>query len=231
MPTADFIVGIGRCNEPISLLIESLTAIGQSSARPRRVIIIDNGEIPLGPLQTIYSYELSIVRPERNLGCAGAWNLIHKLAAPYPTVVMNTDLMVAPSTFASMLSSSSPVVCAYGFGCFSIDAKVRREIGEFDEEFWPVYWEDTDYRRRLQLAGIVIEEWPVTAVATVAPGRTRAASGIVHGHHEPDSYQGWTGERLAEFQCQLEANRQRYIAKWGGGHTEETFTTPWNSAH
>jgi hypothetical protein len=226
--TAVFVLGIPRCNEPAGLLDETLRAVRASSLAPAHTVLVDNGDEAFAGWADVH--DAVVVRPGRNVGCAGAWNLVLRLAfgtlGAESAVLVNGDCAVGPDTFARMLGSPARVVCAHGFSCFRLDQAVVRTVGEFDEEYWPVYWEDTDYRRRLALAGEPIEEWPLEEVGRPSHGRAVYASGITHGKSELEGYQGWTGERLVEFQARLEANRQRYIAKWGGLPGSETFRTP-----
>jgi hypothetical protein len=228
----DFVVGLARCNEPDAVLDDTLRAVAQSTRRPAWVLLVDNGDAPLSleradALRRLAGAPLSVVRPRRNLGCAGAWNLIHRTTRPRITIVLNADCAVAPDTFERALAHPAPaVVLAYGFGCFRIDSEIRDRVGDFDETFYPVYLEDADYRCRLRLAGVQTVEWPTEPVARVAPGRERAASGVVHGKHDPDGYQGWRGPRLAWFHACVEANRRYFLAKWGGEPNAEAYTTP-----
>jgi hypothetical protein len=80
----------------------------------------------------------------------------------------------------------------------------------------------------MALAGVTPIEWPLEAdpAAPVIRGRDRASSGIVHGSHDPDGYQGWRGDKLTWFWERYEANHQRYLAKWGGEPGHETLTVP-----
>lgn len=227
MTTPEFIVGVPVCNETEDVLRETFDAIRNSTARPSETFIVQNGCALRGAPTTT---PIQAIRPRRNIGCAGAWNLIHKLSAPLPLILVNADCAVAPDTFEKMLEESKthPVVCAYGFGCFLISEDVWSLVGEFDEGFYPVYYEDTDMRRRLQLAGIPIHEWSIDFVSEVN-GRKKSVAGISHGKHDPEGFQGWRGEKLQWFRDRFEANKARYIAKWGGGHTEETFTAPFGT--
>ena len=221
-----FAVGIPRCNEPSDLLIETLSSITMSSQLPLRILIIDNGDERLNSALA-GDIPVHVIRPGANIGCAGAWNTLMD-TSPLPMIIVNADLAVAPDTFERMLSSrKEAIVCAFGFGCFLIPRPIWDRVGPFDEAFHPVYWEDTDYRYRCKLAGVELDEWPIDEVERVSEGRKRIATGIVHGK-PGGAYQGWTGEKLAWFHDCLERNRQRYIAKWGGGHTEEKFTVPFD---
>lgn len=232
------VVGLPRCNERPEILLETLDAIDRSTVTPH-VIVIDNGDEPLGgeAAERIARLGGEVIRPERNVGCAGAWNLIYQHAATlteddpiHPRVViLNADCAVATDTFERMLAVPAPaVVLAYAFGCFLIDAAVRRQLGEFDAQFYPAYFEDTDYRRRMELAGITPIEWPTMPATSLVPGREISPEGITHGSYDPDGYQGWRAEKLDWFWKCYEQNRKRYVAKWGGEPCREKFTVPFN---
>lgn len=223
----EFVVGMPTCNEPKDLLAETIAAIRASSRRPSRIIIVDNGDAAL-PSERLDFEPVQIVRSGQNIGCAAAWNQIYALAAPLTTIIINADCAVGQDTFERMLEPPAPaVVLAYGFSCFRIDAEVRATIGNFDEAFFPAYFEDTDYRRRLQLAGVEPIEWPRIVEAVVYPGRERVTTGIIHGKYDPDGYQGWRADKLAWFWGRYEANKKLYAEKWGGDPGHETYVVPY----
>jgi GT2 family glycosyltransferase len=43
---------------------------------------------------------------------------------------------------------------ASGWSCFALTARAARAVGRFDENIYPVYFEDEDYELRLGLAGL-----------------------------------------------------------------------------
>lgn len=223
----DFIVGIPRLNET-TLFKETIAALDRSTWRPVHTYVIDNGEVPLRPLG---HGDISVIHPQSNRGCAGSWNLLHKLAAPLPIVLVNADCAVAPDTFERLFDTPTPaLVCANGFSCFRMDEAIWTQVGEFDEGYWPVYWEDTDYRYRCKLLGVPIHEWDLEPRTKISEGREISARGITHGKAGDGGYNGWTGEKFTWFYERLHANQARYVAKWGcvGGEAgHETFTTPW----
>jgi hypothetical protein len=225
----DFVVGIARCNETDDVFGKTLASIASSSRLPSSVIIVDNGDVALAkpdlPVQVV------LLRPDHNMGCAGSWNFLLWSAYVQGVVpiIINADTAVAKDTFAKMLAVPSPaVVLAYGFGCFRLDEGIYTQIGGFDEEFHPVYCEDVDYRRRLKLAGIPAVEWPIFPALEIGPGRVRSPVGIEHGKHDEAGYQGWTADKAAWFADRLEANKARYVRKWGGTPYEETYTSPFD---
>ena len=231
-----FLVGIPCCNVPTAIpeiFAETIEAIAKSTRQPAFVIIVDNGDKPLEEKLLLRGGLPSILRrPHRNTGCAGGWNEIcaWMMENHLPTIILNDDCAVAPNTFAQMLDEPKGYfICGRGFSCFRIEPEIFQRVGPFDEEFYPAYFEDADYRRRMRLIGIPIIEWSVEEIATISPGRTRSPSGIVHGKHAADgSYQSWTGEKLQWFKDCYEANKRRYSQKWGGEPDNETFVVPFN---
>jgi GT2 family glycosyltransferase len=213
-----FVVGVPRLSEQ-ELLIECFDSIFQSLVRPTRVFLVDNG-----PIQVFECMDqnIEVIRPVENLGTVGSWNLIHKLAAPLSTVLLNADCSVAPDTFQKMFEVPAPaIVCAYAFGCVRIDHEVWQRIGDFDEGFWPAYYEDADYRHRCRIAGVEIINWDIEPSEVVSPGRTRSVHGITHGKLDFE----WPGP--GTIHEHIEKNKARFVAKWGGMPGEEKFSVPY----
>jgi hypothetical protein len=85
-------------------------------------------------------------------------------------------------------------------------------VGYFDEVFYPAWWEDTDYFRRIDLAGLFDDQAPVVTVdAHLIAVEHSFNAGLV-----PTANWGVT----APF----------YEAKWGGMPGDETFTRPYGRA-
>jgi GT2 family glycosyltransferase len=222
-------VGIARCNEPPDVFREAIESIRTSSLRPHSILIVDNGDLPLARPEPCVP--CSIFRPTTNLGCAASWNLLLEgaYANDCTPILLNADTALSPTTLADMMAVDEPaVVLAYGFGCFRIDEEIFSKVGWFDQDFYPVYCEDVDYRHRMKLLGIVPIEWPIAPTTHVSDGRVRSPAGIVHGKSAAGGYQGWSGEKLAWFHERLEANKARYVAKWGGTPYEEKYTRPFD---
>jgi glycosyltransferase involved in cell wall biosynthesis len=96
------------------------------------------------------------------------------------------------------------------YGCFAYNRLALDVLGAFDENFFPIYCEDSDYRRRAQLAGLL-------------PGLC-AETAIRHG--------GSASQRQPEVARQnghtYAANRAYYARKWGGDAGQETFEHPFD---
>ena len=228
MNAPPFVLGVTRYAEPAWVWQETIASAMSSELQPVRRIVVDDGEHALVPVD---GFEL--LRPANNLGCAGSWNLLCRTAfddlSVTNLIILNGDCAVAADTFSRMMASACHVVAAQGFSAFRLDKYVWRFVGEFDEEFYPAYWEDTDYRRRLHLSGEQIDEWPIQEVSRPSYGRATYASGITHGWLiEHAGYQGSTGEKCKWVQERWVANRDRYVAKWGGMPGAEKYDKPFN---
>lgn len=88
------------------------------------------------------------------------------------------------------------------------------DVGEFDENFWPAYFEDTDYLYRMGLRG-----WP-------SPRENGRACTWVEVDANLDGDGDAHAIRLLGIDVDLERLDDYYRRKWGGPQGEETFTTP-----
>ena len=82
-------------------------------------------------------------------------------------------------------------------------------IGRFDEDFYPAYYEDSDYIYRMNLAGITqtIDKSLNAEIFRISSSYEKA-SDLVN--------------------TAMQMNRERYIQKWGGLPLLEKFTKPYN---
>lgn len=225
-----FAIALPRLNET-DLLTETIESVRASSLLPDQIILVDNGDEPLSVLPS-GSWGLHYVRPPRlqnrgfdvqSTSVAASWNIAFRKTS-LPVVLLNSDCAVARKTFEEMMNDPARVVCAYYFACARVDHEVWQEVGPFDEDFYPAYYEDTDYRRRLNLCGVSISDWAVEPFTVVSVGRTRSVREITHGKEKPC----WSGDKLAWFHDRIEECKQRYVAKWGGMPGRETFATPFD---
>ena len=88
------------------------------------------------------------------------------------------------------------------------------KIGLFDEKISPqyLYFEDSDYIRRLGLAGIP---------QTVAHGAR-----VVHEDGGSQTYKTYTLAQMEEHQRRFAIAEANYVKKWGGKPFSETRTMP-----
>ncbi|MBV9122748.1 MAG: hypothetical protein JO112_05290 [Planctomycetes bacterium] len=190
------------------LLRECLAGLLEGTCRPRLVFVIDNG----GGF-TSSDPRVRVLHPPENLGVARSWNLLHKLTAPYPLLISNDDIALGPDACATALATPGPLVVLCGWACFLQREECWRAVGEYDENFWPAYFEDNDYHYRMQLLGLNYRVPAGGAVRHQGSATLRELS---------------EGQRQA-LACRFEANRAYYLRKWGGLPGSERFRLPFGN--
>jgi GT2 family glycosyltransferase len=91
-----------------------------------------------------------------------------------------------------------------------INKDLYEYIGEFDEGFYPAYFEDSDYMYRLKLLGLLHE--------------------VNHSLNPIDAKVSQTYEKAPELvNLAMRFNRQRYIDKWGNVPLLEKYKSPFNN--
>lgn len=94
------------------------------------------------------------------------------------------------------------------FSAFMINKECWEKVGEFDEIYFPAYYEDNDYHYRIKLAGLVAITYP-PALFFHYGSRTQLEA---------------IGRPLTDTANQ----HAQFIRKWGGDPGKETFKTPYN---
>jgi GT2 family glycosyltransferase len=92
---------------------------------------------------------------------------------------------------------------------FILPKTTFEKVGEFDEGFFPAYFEDNDYAYRMKLMGMGI-----TKIPYLIPSVHRVSQTMEHD----DSVR-----------VRFHKNKKRYIEKWGGEPMQEKYKTPFNS--
>lgn len=114
--------------------------------------------------------------------------------------------------FYVMTHPEPPRETAWGagvdFACFMITERCFQQVGPFDENFYPAYFEDNDYHRRIILSGL----------------NSRMITNAPYYHYGSTTQRTNDGVQPKDF----ELNRQYYKEKWGGVPGAETFATPYN---
>lgn len=133
--------------------------LGSVDGRVDHLVVIDNSgrgvDLPDGPWE-----ESTLLVMPSNLGVAASWNLAIKMAHRDPFVMIASDDMWWPEGAMEGLASASgedrlvvsetwPHWCA-----FTIGMGVVSKVGLFDEGYYPAYYEDTEYERRMAQNGV-----------------------------------------------------------------------------
>jgi GT2 family glycosyltransferase len=193
------------------------------SVKPDTIIVIDNsgdgsGSLYLEPLTHKFN-NITIWPQVNNIGVAASWNLfMQKIDADY-VLLVNDDVHVdyyALERFIAHIDNSEHsffTAANMGGNAYSfllIKQQAYKQLGPFDERFYPAYFEDNDYERRRLLAGYYLEAVPDV---------------IVH-HAQSSTMKRYTSNEMMRHHDTFTNNQAYYIAKWGGPVGSETFTTP-----
>lgn len=117
-----------------------------------------------------------------------------------------------PSNLAKLSSTyketcpETPHPC---FSAFMVNKECWHRVGEFDEIFFPAYYEDNDYHYRIQLAGLLAITYPPA----------------MFFHWGSATQMEALGRPLTESSNQ----HAQYIRKWGGDPGKEVFKYPYNN--
>jgi hypothetical protein len=166
------------------------------------VVVIGNGKrIPHDRTK-----RYRVLQQPKNQGVASSWNLcpyIWPHASHY--LVLNDDVVLPPgmvkevARYAQVESHRHPIVYLgeeTGYCAFLWTRHAVERIGNFDENFWPAYYEDADMRLRLQRLGI--------SPPSIFPGW----AGIQHGKPTGIAYQNMIKR------CE-EHLKEYFTSKWG----------------
>ena len=175
------------------------------------ILIIDNG----GSIPPDLPGATVVTLPH-NIGVGAAWNLAIKLTPRAPWwLISNDDIEFNPGELAEvervMSQDPSPRIgFLLGMACFAINQAAIQEIGFFDENFHPAYFEDNDTAWRAKQAGVPIVE--------IEGNPKHVGSATIRGHEIYNRQNGLT----------FSQNMAYYVEKWGGRPDEEVYTTPFN---
>lgn len=160
-------------------------------------------------------------RTPTNRGVAASWNaaFVHAAARRIPYVALiSQHLVLAGGTgrLASLVTDHADwrgLLTDFAWRCIVLSVDLWTRVGPFDEQFWPGYYEDSDYVRRLELAGLHTPTNPIPKVGRdlLDADRDDVAVTLRSGLIPPDSYG---------------LNAALYAAKWGGLPGDETVAVP-----
>jgi len=127
------------------------------------LVIVDNsGTQTWEPVKPDLVEKMWVLRIPFGLGFGGAWNLIIK-STPYVPywVLVNDDAWFEPGALARIAnkvdtSALNFVEISPKWSCVVFGEGAIEAVGLFDENFYPIYFEDNDYERRYLNAGLVV---------------------------------------------------------------------------
>lgn len=183
--------------------------LGTLDADVGRVYVVDNGDV-------VDAARVcgDICRPGRNLGVAASWNNIvdSNPGAPW-WLIASFDIEFPKGALVRVeehMRTVGGLAMLCEFTAFALDAATFAEVGSFDENFHPAYFEDNDYAYRCRLASV-----PFTSLD------------IPITHHGSSTLRS-SAEFMMRNHSTFPANRAYFVDKWGGMPDQEVFTTPFD---
>jgi GT2 family glycosyltransferase len=131
------------------------------------VLIIDNGNMIDQLKLPAEIKELTVLTMPANQGVAGSWNLGIKCFPKDSQWLIVSDDVVFPAgaleRYADLVDSSKMQFFDVSpkWACFSVGETVVHKAGLACELFHPAYFEDNDWERRIDQAGVVKEILPI----------------------------------------------------------------------
>jgi GT2 family glycosyltransferase len=134
----------------------------------RHLFIIDNGEGPEEILEIPdWVREITYTPVPSNLGVAASWNLGIKSFPHHNRWFFASNDMYFEKGALEKLGTARTnelTLCDVPpyFQTFVVGEEVVEKIGLFDEIYYPAYFEDSDFIRRVEKAGLTVTRFPVS---------------------------------------------------------------------
>jgi GT2 family glycosyltransferase len=204
------------------LLENAIKSAEAGLLKPDKYLIIDNGGgFRMNDFYTALGDRLDLISPPYNLGVAGGWNEIIKNSEDI-RIIANDDVKFFDDTIKLLVENFSEnkvtypggIPSANSFSCYLIPTAVVSRIGYFDEAISPHYgyFEDNDYHRRMQFAGIPLEGIPDCRLA----------------HEVSSTMKVYTETEIKKHHDRFRRAERNYITKWGGKPGYEKYVIPKN---
>lgn len=188
--------------------------------------IVDNGGTLAESTFQNPDMPVAIHKPGHNLGVGPSWNWLAQKYLQKPSdrlLICGDDVVLHPATITMLVHvmgktgadfvmpdpalSTTPQM----FSCFMVRSSLFTKVGYFDEKFWPAYFEDNDFHRRMKIAG---------AIEAVAP--------CGYDHLNSGTMKAFSKEEVEVHHVRFRACRDYYIEKWGGLPGAEKYEQPFN---
>jgi len=211
---------------PVYIRYDMLCNLVRSAERgalvPDRYVIVDNGGRIDQWMHDLPRHKTEVIRPGRNVGCAGAWNLILRNSED-DVIISNDDVVLDHDTLQRMVEAAAiPGVCfawpgksSLPWSLFLQKKWLTGRIGEYDDTFHPIYFEDNDYHYRMRLQGFDYTEVPGVGYQHAGSATLNSLPAVERSRHD---------ERFRR-------NQAYYLHKWGGLPGHETRVTPYHLDH
>lgn len=207
------------------LLHECIIAALNNTRPPDKISIIDNS----GGLFTVDGWRtmieqasdkiIDVITPNHNKGVAGSWNtFLHTYEDMM--LISNDDVIFDPYLIEEMIKAwNTNPECMFFypaasnasmFAVYAMRKNLFTTVGNFDENFYPAYFEDNDYNYRMRIYGY-------TEKCVESAHYTHKGSATIKSYSDKEMNKHHkTFQQLARY----------YKEKWGGLPNEEIYTEP-----
>lgn len=217
----ELIVGVASISDPEMLKACILSLREQRGLSSEDVYVVCNSGRVLEECRAWERLGVNVRYPGTNIGTCASWNWFVSCASVslrLGVLILGDDVVLRdPETYASMCRAVAGETRAFweikglGFSGFGLPLAVTEEVGLFDENLWPAYFEDNDYHRRVNLRGI-----PTRSLHTP------------FDHVGSGSLRRWTEWEWWNAAYAFVTNSSWYMEKWGGPPGREVFEEPWD---
>lgn len=208
-----------HCRNAVETIIHTSTRV------PDGFLIVDNSETAegyktLADLIVKYDFVDIQVRTENIL--AGAWNDMMRYAIEHDAymIIANDDVTPHPHSIQALVDAAinRPDIAMWNgsghsgnsYSFFLLRNWAYKQVGEFDENFKPAYFEDNDFDRRIKLAGLIREEVPTATFEHVGSATMK----------------NMRDERIVQHHASFVKNQRYFQRKWGGTPAHEQYEIP-----
>lgn len=203
-----------------------LKSVQHSSRCPDRIILFDNGltmpQPELSWWKDVFGEKLFVHTPTHNVGLANVFNWgIHNFDdyvifsnsdVQYETECLENLVQAAVETPEEDFFYAASGNKVQPWSLFLQCTRLHETVGLYDTNYYPAYYEDTDYHYRMRLLGKKII--PVHS------------SYYTHVHCGSNRFTSYKLQQDIIKNCDM--NKKYYQDKWGGLPGSEKFTTPFN---
>lgn len=195
-------------------LIEELESIEAGTIKPDNYYIFNNGgNFSIGNLSKC------IIHNSHRVSLAATWNWFIDNVPEY-RIIINDDLIFYPDTLETFLTGMKEDQMSFPYGIprlnsfsfFLMPDNIVRDVGRFDEEFYPAYFEDNSYDYRMNLKGYYVYGIPECNVI----------------HKGSQTLAHYNSNQMRDHHRAFDANRKLYIKMWGGPPKQEKYVTKYN---
>lgn len=206
-----FEIGIPTLNR-VDLLYPSIYMYATKDFKSR-IHILDNGGEQFKNKQL--PHNVSLISMKSNIGVAASWNMLCRTIfqkSDY-ALILNDDIYLGRNQLQieNLLPKDKKpffLKATIDWCAFIISKSMFQEIGAFNEEFFPAYYEDNSYEYRMKLKGYKARTNPLL-------------NPFVYNSSQ-------TLEKAPRIADAVKNNKRIYIEMWGGEPHKEKFTKPYN---